>query len=49
MTRMEKPSTFSRRAMLKAGGALVVSIGAPVTFDSRARPTAAMAPPPSRR
>jgi nicotinate dehydrogenase subunit B len=34
MTRHEKPATFSRRAMLKAGGALVVSIGAPVAFDS---------------
>jgi len=33
MTRIEKSSSFSRRAMLKAGGALVVSIGAPVTFD----------------
>src|SRR5580698_439785 len=33
MTRIEKPANFSRRALLKAGGALVVSIGAPVTFD----------------
>ncbi len=33
MTRMEKSANFSRRALLKAGGALVVSIGAPVTFD----------------
>ena len=33
MTRLEKPANFSRRALLKAGGALVVSIGAPVTFD----------------
>ena len=33
MTRMENPANFSRRAMLKAGGALVVSIGAPVTLD----------------
>ncbi|MGB6661005.1 MAG: molybdopterin cofactor-binding domain-containing protein, partial [Xanthobacteraceae bacterium] len=32
-TRIEKPANFSRRALLKAGGALVVSIGAPVTFD----------------
>jgi nicotinate dehydrogenase subunit B len=30
MTRMEKPHRFSRRAVLKAGGALVVSIGAPL-------------------
>ena len=29
----EKSANFSRRALLKAGGALVVSIGAPVTFD----------------
>ena len=33
MTRMEKSATFSRRSVLKAGGALVVSIGAPVSFD----------------
>ena len=32
MTRHEKPATFSRRAILKAGGALVVSIGAPVAL-----------------
>jgi nicotinate dehydrogenase subunit B len=34
MTRMDKPTHFSRRAMLKAGGALVVSIGAPVALDT---------------
>jgi CO/xanthine dehydrogenase Mo-binding subunit len=33
MTRIEKSAYFSRRALLKAGGALVVSIGAPVTFE----------------
>jgi nicotinate dehydrogenase subunit B len=38
MTRIEKPANFSRRSLLKAGsalagGALIVSIGAPVTFD----------------
>jgi nicotinate dehydrogenase subunit B len=33
MTRMEKSATFSRRSVLKASGALVVSIGAPVSFD----------------
>src|SRR5215469_464495 len=33
MTRMEKSATFSRRSVRKAGGALVVSIGAPVSFD----------------
>ena len=33
MTRHEKSESFSRRAVLKAGGALVVSIGAPLAFD----------------
>jgi nicotinate dehydrogenase subunit B len=33
MTRMEKAANFSRRSLLKAGGALVVSIGAPVSLD----------------
>src|SRR6516164_5978521 len=33
MTRIEKPANFSRRSLLKAGGALIVSIGAPVSFD----------------
>jgi CO/xanthine dehydrogenase Mo-binding subunit len=33
MTRHEKSTTFSRRALLQAGGAVVVSIGAPITFD----------------
>jgi len=33
MTRHENSRNFSRRAVLKAGGALVVSIGAPVAFD----------------
>jgi len=40
---MEKSADFSRRALLKAGGALVVSIGAPVTFDF-AQADAAMSP-----
>ena len=31
---MDKATNFSRRAVLKAGGALVVSIGAPVTLDT---------------
>jgi nicotinate dehydrogenase subunit B len=31
MTRMENAANFSRRSLLKAGGALVVSIGAPVS------------------
>ena len=34
MTKMEKPSAFSRRAVLKGAGALVVSIGAPVGLDT---------------
>jgi len=34
MTRHEKTSAFSRRALLKAGGAFVVSIGAPVGLDT---------------
>ena len=33
-TKHEKYASFSRRALLKAGGALVVSVGAPITFDS---------------
>jgi nicotinate dehydrogenase subunit B len=34
MTKMEKTSAFSRRSILKAGGALVVSVGMPVGFDT---------------
>jgi CO/xanthine dehydrogenase Mo-binding subunit len=34
MTKMEKASAFSRRALLKAGGALVVSVGMPVGLDT---------------
>src|SRR6266699_6244121 len=34
MTRHEKASHFSRRSMLKAGGAVVVSLGAPIGFDT---------------
>jgi nicotinate dehydrogenase subunit B len=33
MTKMEKPNTLSRRAVLMGAGALVVSIGAPVSLD----------------
>jgi nicotinate dehydrogenase subunit B len=33
MTKMEKSANFSRRSFVKAGGALVVSIGAPVSFE----------------
>ena len=34
MTRMEKSAAFSRRALLKSGGALVVSIGMPISLDT---------------
>src|SRR5580693_5216416 len=34
MTKFENPATFSRRAMLKTGGALVVSIGMPIGLDA---------------
>jgi nicotinate dehydrogenase subunit B len=34
MTRYEATVTFSRRSLLQAGGAVVVSIGVPVTFES---------------
>ncbi len=34
MTKMEKASTFSRRTVLKAGGALVVSVGMPLGLDA---------------
>ncbi len=32
MTKMDKPNTFSRRAVLMGGGALVVSVGAPLSL-----------------
>src|SRR5438552_2730071 len=34
MTKMENPANFSRRSLLKTGGALVVSVGAPIAFDT---------------
>ena len=34
MTKMEKSAHFSRRSLLKAGGALVVSIGMPIGLDA---------------
>ncbi len=34
MTKMEKSSAFSRRALLKGAGALVVSVGAPIGLDT---------------
>src|SRR5262249_13956888 len=33
MTKMENPAAFSRRSVLKAGGALVVSVGVPLGLD----------------
>jgi len=42
MTRMEKSANFSRRALLRTGGALVVSIGAPMSFDFARADDAAM-------
>jgi nicotinate dehydrogenase subunit B len=53
MTRMEKPAAFSRRSVLKAGGALVVSVGMPIGLDTvlglqsaRAQGAAQSAKPP---
>jgi nicotinate dehydrogenase subunit B len=34
MTRLENPRNLSRRAILKAGGALVISIGTPIALDT---------------
>ena len=34
MTRHDNPRSFTRRAMLKSGGALVVSIGMPISLDT---------------
>ena len=34
MTKMDKPTAFSRRTVLLASGALVVSVGAPIAFDT---------------
>ena len=34
MTRMEKATHFSRRSILKTGGALVISVGAPIGLDT---------------
>src|SRR5580692_7384343 len=46
MTRQDKSTIFSRRAILKAGGALVVSIGAPATLARAADDTMAVAAKP---
>ena len=34
MTKIEQASAFSRRSLLKAGGAFVVSVGSPVGLDT---------------
>jgi len=34
MTRLENPRNLSRRAILKTGGALVISIGTPIALDT---------------
>jgi nicotinate dehydrogenase subunit B len=34
MTKMDKPAAFSRRVILMGGGALVVSLGAPIGLDT---------------
>lgn len=34
MTKMEKPNTLSRRAVLLGTGALVISVGAPITLET---------------
>jgi CO/xanthine dehydrogenase Mo-binding subunit len=43
MTKMDNPSAFSRRAVLKAGGALVVSVGVPLGLDAMLDHQAALA------
>ena len=34
MTKMEKPTMLSRRTVLMGAGALVVSVGAPLSLDA---------------
>jgi nicotinate dehydrogenase subunit B len=43
MTKIEKTSAFSRRTLLKAGGAVVVSVGMPIGLDTVLGITAAQA------
>jgi len=43
MTKMDKTSTFSRRTVLKAGGAVVVSVGMPIGLDTLTGINAALA------
>ena len=43
MTKMDKPAAFSRRALLKTGGALVVSMGLPIGLTAMLDHQAALA------
>ena len=43
MTKMDKPTNLSRRAVLMGAGALVISVGAPVGLELLARSTQARA------
>ena len=43
MTKMDKPTVFSRRSLLKAGGALVVSVGVPLGLEALLDHQAALA------
>src|SRR5882762_2486819 len=43
MTRMDKPSAFSRRTLLRGAGALVVSVGTPLGLDMMLATRAAFA------
>ena len=50
MTKMDKPTHLSRRAVLKGAGALVVSVGTPLGVETLHRPsTAPTRRAPSRR
>src|SRR5262249_7814165 len=42
-TNMKRPATFSRRSLLKTGGALVVSVGVPVSLETMLSIDSAMA------
>src|ERR1700688_4329514 len=43
MTKMDKPAAFSRRTLLKGGGALVVSVGAGLALEALLDHRAALA------
>ena len=49
MTKMEKSIAFSRRSVLKAGGALVVSVGMPIGMEPLLASTPLTRKAPSRR